>query len=219
MEITDNEEYGASGKPVHITYRQYQKKVTKKSTNEGVMIFVSAFFIMLLLFLAIAKQISPDVDVVIGTDTEKTEVDDRLRMLQQEDESGTAASDNTSGPTDEMFTPELDEKIEIPSKTKKPDESETAQKPAVKPAEQLKSVEIPLDQPKITAKVVVGSYATEEQARVAKDILSESGLSPFIRPFNGMYTLQVGSYSTREKAQNIAGELSKSGYPARVILE
>ena len=58
MEITENNENSA--KPAHISYSQYQKKVTKKSTNEGVMIFVSAFFIMLLLFLAIAKQITPD---------------------------------------------------------------------------------------------------------------------------------------------------------------
>lgn len=219
MEITDDEEYNAAGKPAHITYKQYQKRVTKKSTNEGVMIFVSAFFIMLLLFLAIAKQISPDVDVVIGTDTEQNSVDDRLRTLQQEDDAGPAVSDDTTEQTDQMFTPELDEKVQIPSDTKNAAAPPTADKPVVKPDEQQKPLEMPVDQPTVMAKVVVGSYATEEQARVAKDILTDSGLSPFIRTVNGMYTLQVGSYSTREKAQNIAGELSKSGYPARVILE
>ena len=45
-------------KSTHISYKEYQKKVTKKP-NEGIAIFVSVFFILLLLFLGIAKQISP----------------------------------------------------------------------------------------------------------------------------------------------------------------
>ena len=49
----------------HISYKEYKKKVTK-NPNEGAMIFVSTFFILLLLFLGIAKQISPEVDVQIG---------------------------------------------------------------------------------------------------------------------------------------------------------
>lgn len=50
-----------SKRPSHISYKEYQKKVTK-NPNEGIIIFVSAFFILLLLFLGIAKQISPEVE-------------------------------------------------------------------------------------------------------------------------------------------------------------
>ena len=53
--------------PNHINYKDYSKKVAK-NPNESVIMFISAFFVMLLLFLGIAKQISPDVDVAIGGD-------------------------------------------------------------------------------------------------------------------------------------------------------
>ena len=49
----------------HHSYKQYQRKVTKKK-NESMAIFVSAFFIMLFVFLGLAKQLSPDIDVSIG---------------------------------------------------------------------------------------------------------------------------------------------------------
>lgn len=105
-------------RPSHISYKEYQKKVTKKP-NEGIIIFVSAFFILLLLFLGIAKQLSPEIDVSIGEDenqtatedvTDKTSVDDRLKLLQQEDE-GQKTKDNT-------FATELDEKVVLPDHKK-----------------------------------------------------------------------------------------------------
>ena len=66
-----------SRKPSHISYKEYQKKVTK-NPNEGIIIFVSAFFILLLLFLGIAKQISPEVDVSIGDETQQNTEDDNM---------------------------------------------------------------------------------------------------------------------------------------------
>ena len=98
-------------KPEHLSYKEYQKKLAKGS-SDGIAIFVSAFFILLLLFLGIAKQLSPDVDVSIGdndasnSDTlgiQKNEVDERLKLLQMEDNN-----------KDEMFNSELEEKVVIP---------------------------------------------------------------------------------------------------------
>ena len=106
-----------SKRPSHISYKEYQKKVTK-NPNEGIAIFVSAFFILLLLFLGIAKQISPEVDVSIGGDessqsTEdsynKASVDERLKLLQDED-----AKVNE----EKMFADELEEKVVIPDDKK-----------------------------------------------------------------------------------------------------
>ena len=100
-------------RPSHISYKEYQKKVTK-NPNEGIIIFVSAFFILLLLFLGIAKQISPEVDVSIGDDTQQTTVDDdmykssvdaRLKLLQEED---------NRIQDDKMFNDSLEEKVVIP---------------------------------------------------------------------------------------------------------
>lgn len=213
--------------PEHISYSEYKKKVNKKS--DGIAIFVSAFFILLLLFLGIAKQLSPEIDVSIGegenalSDTmgiDKSNVDERLKLLQMEDNN-----------KDDMFDESLEEKVVIPEDNKTDLESkeavETNEKVATpKPEETASSApRIPaqtLDQvSNLNVKVVVGHYSTREQAEVAKGILAESGLNitPFVKSIGGGYTVQVGSFSTREKAQNLANDLLRNNYPARVIME
>ena len=221
-----------SKRPSHISYKEYQKKVTK-NPNEGIAIFVSAFFILLLLFLGIAKQISPEVDVSIGGDessqsTEdsynKASVDERLKLLQDED-----AKVNE----EKMFAEELEEKVVIPddkkSETKNADSEKQeppivlADKDANPKPEETASPAPKVSQPQSVqaAKVVVGYYATKEQAEVAKGIIAESGLSisPFVRSIGGAYTIQVGSYTSREKAQTVVNDLLRNNYPARVIVE
>ena len=271
-------------KTSHITYTDYKKRVGKRN-NQGMIIFVSAFFMMLLIFLGIAKQMSPDVDVSIG-DNEmtreemvKSSVDDRLRLIHMED--------NSFDSTDDTFSPELEEKVRIPESvdnsddwvdlsaankkkeetTKKaPEIDKTTQseldetmrhhqeimknlnnmKPVqptpvtgaqssmpssvsmntniVKPVE-VKKVPVPAPtapQAKtISAKVVVGNYATMEQAQVAKGIISEAGLNidPFVRNIGGTYTIQTGSFTSKEKAQAAANDLLRNNFPARVIIE
>lgn len=217
-------------RPSHISYKEYQKKVTKKP-NEGIIIFVSAFFILLLLFLGIAKQLSPEIDVSIGEDenqtatedvADKTSVDDRLKLLQQEDE-GQKTKDNT-------FATELDEKVVLPDHKKAEATDNTTQETMTLPAKTINSKPVTTTNPTPkpvttqatnTAKVVVGYYSTREQAEVAKGIIAESGLniSPYVRNIGGAYTIQVGSYATREKAQSIANELLRNNYPARIIME
>ena len=226
-----------SRKPSHISYKEYQKKVTK-NPNEGIIIFVSAFFILLLLFLGIAKQISPEVDVSIGDDNtsaeqteelDKSSVDERLKLLQDEDSQATAKEDNT-------FADELDEKVVIPEDKKaenQPADNPVSEEPitladkeanpkpseTASPAPKTPSVQPQPAQP--TSKVVVGYYATKEQAEVAKGIIAESGMniSPFVRSIGGAYTIQVGSYTTREKAQSVVNDLLRNNYPARIITE
>ncbi len=208
-------------KSTHISYKEYQKKVTKKP-NEGIAIFVSVFFILLLLFLGIAKQISPEIDVSIGDDgskatqedeLEKSNIDERLKLLQMEDNN-----------TDSTFAPELDEKVVVPDKKDLADKNAeqpitlTEKEANPKPAETASPA--PVVQSTVS-KVVVGYYATKEQAEVAKGIISEAGLNinPFVRSIGGAYTIQVGSYSTREKAQSVVNDLLRNNYPARIIAE
>lgn len=217
-------------RPSHISYKEYQKKVTKKP-NEGIVIFVSVFFILLLLFLGIAKQLSPEIDVSIGDDenatateevTNKTSVDDRLKDLQQEDE-GQKVKDNT-------FATELDEKVVLPTSKKgnnnssdvvTQDDAVTLPDKTVNPKPVVASTPKPVTSQSASAKVVVGYYSTKDQAEVAKGIIAESGLniSPFVRNIGGAYTIQIGSYATREKAQSVANELLRNNYPARIIME
>lgn len=201
-------------RPSHISYKEYQRKVNEKP-KDGIIIFVSAFFILLLLFLGIAKQITPDVDVTISDENSKdtkSEVDERLKILQMEDNN-------------EMFSPELDEKVVIPD-FKKAAEEEQPEEKAEQPEEKIQLTETAPKSEQTagtsqTAKVVVGYYSTKEQAEVAKGILSESGLNitPFVRSIGGAYTIQAGSFSGRDKAQDLANELLRNNYPARIITE
>ena len=143
-----------------------------------------------------------------------------------------------------MFSPELDEKVVLPHQKRKtvgeieaeksdikqltvndlnnaqdnnkqPEHHEAAPKPVQKP------VTVSMPEQIVNAKVVVGYYASEKQAEVAKSIIQDAGLgvTPLVKNLNGYYTLQVGSYSSREKAQQAANSLLKSNFPARVIVE
>lgn len=215
----------------HVSYNEYQKKITK-SSSESIAIFVSAFFILLLLFLGIAKQLSPEIDVSIGDSEnassdsmgiEKSSVDERLKLLQMED------SDK-----DNMFNDALEEKVVIPDgihtavqktddeKDNKPVESSANPKPEETASNSPKIPLQTLEQAgNLSVKVVVGYYSSKEQANVAKEIIAESGMniSPYVRAIGGGYTIQVGSFASREKAQSLANELLRNNYPAKVIME
>ena len=206
----------------HISYKEYQKKVTK-SPSEGIAIFVSAFFILLLLFLGIAKQISPEVDVSIGDNEnlisesigmEKAEIDERLKLLQMEDEG-----------KNDMFVSELEEKVVIPREQKqendlksqikeelpekvvdlkpekeaspKPEETASpAPKITVPPAPNTNS-KVPEPVTNLTSKVVVGYYSTKEQAEVAKEIIAEEKRIPI--PRNGQIDFHQTDSIEQEK--------------------
>ena len=72
-----------------------------------------------------------------------------------------------------------------------------------------------------TAKVVVGFYATEKQAEVAKSIMQDAGIgvTPIVKNMGEYYSIQVGSYSSKDRAQNAANDLIKNNFPARVVVE
>lgn len=103
--------------PEHISYREYKKRLSK-NPHQNFVLFISAFFILLLAFLGLAKIMSPDVDIAIGDEPEVTyeqegivrgNVDDRLKCLQDEDNGIGASVEST-------LQPELDEKVVIPEK-------------------------------------------------------------------------------------------------------
>ena len=219
-------------KPSHVSYKEYKRKL-ETNPNEGIILFVSAFFVLLLIFLGVAKQLSPDVDVSIGDNYDNTaneevskgSVDDRLRLIQMEDNSYTS---------DETFSPELEEKVVLPEHKHQATE-EQEEEPIIlephKPVEHTTEAVQPVTQPaaqsakpavpEVNAKVIVGYYATAEQAEVAKGIIQEAGLNvqPFVKNIGAAYTLQVGSFSSREKAQSVANDLLKNNSPARIIIE
>lgn len=226
--------------PDFMSYDRYKKKKKKDSKN-GMFIFITTFFAMLLFFTVIAKSLSPDVDVTIGDDSEtdakesglgvKKFIDERLKMIQMEDDSaGVSLKDDGQKQkyNDESFnkfSQEVEEKMTLPSQSDKSGISEVDEEPLHQsthnpPRPSSKELSTPYVTP-TTSKVFVGRYSTLEQAKVAQEILLDSGLdiTPFIKDLGGSYTLQVGSYSSRAKADGLASELQRNSFPARVVQE
>lgn len=229
--------------PDYMSYNRYKKKKNTTS-NKSILIGVTTFFATLLVFVIVAAQLSPNVDVTIGDDTDveaketglgvKRFIDDRLKMIQMEDNESSASLKTTddkklSNYEDESFdsfSKELDEKVELPSKTKNSTLLEEEEKPTARvktpprPTNKSDDLSIPFESPRMS-KVFVGYYHNAEQAKVAQGILLDSGLNvtPFVKDLGGAYTLQVGSYSSKSKADSLANELLRNNFPARVIQE
>ena len=79
--------------PDYLSYERY-KREKSSSSNRRISIFITTFVITLLLFIAVVKGLSPDVDVTIGEDEYmdakesglgvKRFIDERLKMIQME---------------------------------------------------------------------------------------------------------------------------------------
>lgn len=230
--------------PDFMSYTKYNRKKNNEPKNM-LLIFVAVFFAMVLFFTVIAKALSPDVDVVIGDDSEtdaketglgvKKFIDDRLKLIQMEDNSsGNLIKDqkeqviktdiNTFESQDSVMPEYEEEKMDLPtsSKTKTEDPFNTTSTVAP-PRPQPKNLTPATQQsaPPRVSKVFVGRYATLDQAKVAQEIILDSGVNvtPFIKNLGDSYTLQIGSFSSRAKAEGIASELQSNGFPARIIQE
>ena len=213
----------------YMNYSKY-KKDKKNNYQSLFLLFLTAFLVMLLFFTAVARHLSPEVDIAIGDEEEvepketglgvKRFIDDRLKFIQQEDQGvvkqaiDKKVEDETikERMTEDTLVPELDEKVVIPYAIQKQEVEKPVQKVETKPVTPTYN--------KIL-KVCVGKYATIEQARVAQSILqdSEVGVSSFIKMVNGSYTLQVGSFTERSKAEQLLNELLRNSFPARIIQE
>jgi len=230
-------------------YKKKVNKKTNKDMNIFVSVFFAGLLILLGLAKVFSPNvdigISPSNEIASMEDegTSAASIDERLRSLKLEDE-GKKVEDES------MFSPELDEKVVLPHQSRPTvgqveaennmlNEQQQNQKDNSHPAEQKQIVIQPhqmrglekvqttiVEQPTepekvVNARVVVGSYATEKQAEVAKSIIQEAGLgiTPVVKNIGGYYTLQVGSYNSKEKAQQMMNSLLKSNFPARVVVQ
>lgn len=234
--------------PDYLTYERYKKKKKKDDSKSGLLIAITTFFVGLLIFTVIAKSLSPDVDVTIGGDSEtdaketglgvKKFIDERLKMIQMEDDSAGVSYQKGDGklPQDGYnangYPQASDTKISSKTPKAQPADEEINEEPMEPiqltpkasvnnpPRPSKQELSTPYETPKMS-KVYVGRYATMEQARVAQEILVDSGINitPFVKNIGGAYTLQVGSYGSRAKAEGLASELQRNNFPARIVQE
>lgn len=194
-------------------YKKYMKKNTAKDYNL-LKLFVISFFGMLLVFTFLIKSFSPSVDVSIGDyqqDTEDTadalkNVDGRLSMIQDEDQGRSF--------TDLMKKPD-DVQPETPAQ-----EDASVSKPQQKVDSVAEAVTTPAADP--VYKVFIGTYTSAEQAKVAKDIILETGsnLNPIVKCIgSNNYTLQVGIFKNKASAEGLLYTIQQNHLPGRIVQE
>ena len=197
-------------------YKKYMKKNTAKDYNL-LKIFVISFFGMLLVFTFLIKSFSPSVDVSIGGDYNQEEsenldeikkiVDGRLAMIQEED-LGRNFSELVKSAEEEK-NKEIEENKKVLSKSEVKDSSDNISKDgasdtAIEPV----------------FKVFIGTYTSAEQAKVAKDIIVESGsnLNPIVKCIgSNNYTLQVGIFKNKTSAESLLYTIQQNHLPGRIV--
>ena len=195
-------------------YKKYMKKEAQKD-HSLVKIFLISFFGMLLVFTFVIKSFSPSVDTSIGDYQQEAEVDtqeepkkivdDRLSMIQSEDQ-GRSFSELMAKPDD---TAEVKETVQVNTAT--PEPVRTVNETTVTP---------PTPQAEPVYKVFVGTYTSAEQAKVAKDIIQESGngLNPIVKCIgSNNYTLQVGIFKNKQSAESLLYTVQQNHLPGRIV--
>lgn len=249
--LKDTDKYETSAHFSYGEYRRKVKKSPNSDVMIFVSVFAAGLIIILGfarvlspnvdIGIHIEDETSAVFDDDIDNNIKVSVVDERLKRLQLEDEGRRE--------TDELiFSPELDERVVLPNQNRKTvgqmeaekaieetnnayTQQEQQSSPQTNKQQQTTSEQtkqtvqkapaIPEGESIVNAKVVVGYYATDKQAEVAKSIIQDAGLNvtPIVKNLDGYYTLQVGSYTSREKAQQAANILLKSNFPARVYVE
>lgn len=198
-------------------YKKYMKKNSKKEEYSLLKLFIISFFGMLLVFTFLIKSFTPSVDVSIGdykqenttedNDDMKKVVDGRLAMIQDED-LGRNFSDLVKNAEDNE---ETSKKTLTATLNKDKGANEESVTEALK-TPQLDPV----------YKVFIGSYTSAEQAKVAKDIIAESGsnLNPIVKCIgSNNYTLQVGIFKNKASADALLYSIQQNHLPGRIIQE
>ena len=191
-------------------YKKYMKQNTVKDYSLW-KLFAISFFGMLLVFTFLIKSFSPSVDVSIGdykqeesfdnSEEIKKIVDERLAMIQEEDQG-----------------------LNFSEIMQKQEEKENKKISSIDEKNYVNTgVEDALSQKvEPVYKVFIGSYTSAEQAKVAKDIISESGssLSPIVKCLgSNNYTLQVGIFKNKASADALLTTIQQSHLPGRIVQE
>jgi len=198
-----------------------RRKVSKtRQTGETVITFVCLFFLLSLLFLQVAKKMTPNVDMSVGNNsqemTEATEdkgsVDDRLKLIQMND--NLAAGELQKQRENEIFNNDLEERVVLPSLHKKEEVVEDAQDKVkqiiskniteVRTLDSVKPQPEHLDRPAPTEtpQVVKAPVPMPAQNQEALDKrISAIKATDVVIPASANYKVLVGKYQTAEQAQ------------------
>ena len=195
-------------------YKKYMKKDVREE-NPLIKIFIISFFGMLLIMTMLIKSFAPTVDTSVGGEVnessivdDKKNVDGSLEMIQNEDRGKDFA---------DLMSKAEDVPREEPKKLSQTDIKLEQPQPA--PVAEQAPVPVQKD---VVYKVYIGSYTSAEQAKVAKDIIQESGagFSPIVKCIgSNNYTLQVGIFKNKQSAEAMLYSVQQNHLPGRIVQE
>ena len=203
----------------HISYKDYKKMLKSSNKKYGLRLFFWAFCILLLIFLGIAKTMSPDVEITLGDDSSNTEtttmetdeymprgeIDDRLRAIQMEDDASPLGSDNLSV--------EDGEKVSIPEHNKS-EAVENRLPEELLGQKAVKDVVGPVPSP--AEGLARQPQTTHQSSQVQNNSQTQTAApSPVSAPTPSVPTITarviVGNYPTTEQAEVAKGILQEAG--------
>ena len=176
-------------------YKKYMKKEAQQD-NSLVKIFVISFFGMLLVFTFLIKSFSPSVDTSIGEYQQPAEQENVEEVKKIVDNRLEMIQNEDQGQSFSDLMSKPDDVVREPAK------------PVTEPEKQ------PI------YKVFVGTYTSAEQAKVAKEIIQESGngLNPIVKCIgSNNYTLQVGIFKNKQSAESLLYTVQQSHLPGRIV--
>ena len=149
-----------------------KKQDNKRQWGEAAITFICLFFLLSILFLQIAKKLTPTIDTSIGSnaieETEQPEVkgmiDDRLKLIQYDD--AMAAEELRKQKEQEIFNEALDEKVVLPKAKSHDAEEVVEQEDGQELGEQVQDI--------INKKI--GEVKTLDS--INNDIVSKKNLAP-----------------------------------------
>ena len=198
-------------------YKKYMKKnVTKDYTLWK--LFIISFFAMLLVFTFIIKSFTPAVDVSIGDYKQEVEIDNSEEVKKAVDQRLAMIQDEDQG---KNFS-ELIKRAEDISTNREEVDLNKLSSSYTKEEKNSIAVETPNLSSEPVYKVFIGTYTSAEQAKVAKDIIVDSGsnLNPIVKCIgSNNYTLQVGIFKNKSSADALLYTIQQNHLPGRIVQE
>lgn len=195
-----------------------KKQQGTRQLGESAVTFVCLFFLLSLLFLQVAKHLTPKIDTSVGNNTEvvettepKSTIDDRLKLIQFND--AMASGELQRQKEQEIFNEALDEKVVLPRDKKsqpeeKTDLNEKVQDIISRNLTEVKTLEPAPAQPKAAPTAPAATQQTEtpavSQAQSKEDLdkrISAIKTADINIPATANYKVLVGKYQTAEQAQ------------------
>ena len=228
--------------PDYLTYKKSkinprpEEQQRSSRVRVAFWIFIITFSIIFALVVQLVRRYSTKIDIEYGRNAKNSSwqsdgsilsqgfgneakklIDNRLKLIQLEENAPNEAKivsqekENNEVIDLEQYAKIKEEGLGVESEqVEEPVEAlqtadDTVQKPSVVTSEA--NVEV-------YSKVLIGKYATFEDARSAQDAVRDvnRGTTPFIRKVGDIYALQVGSYQDLEVAKQVAARFRAENF-------